>query len=146
MDKNRPDRRLRSRPALACLVVYWILLFLATHWPDPGHEGAPVPHLDKALHFASYAGLAALVALVAAQHSRAPAAAGARLSWKWCSIVLAIVSTYGWLDETTQPLTGRDFEWLDWMADTLGTATGTLMVARRGWYRSPSDRSWRANR
>jgi VanZ family protein len=40
---------------------------------------------------------------------------------------LAAVITYGLLDEFTQPLTGRDFDWFDWAADIGGAAVGAAL-------------------
>jgi VanZ family protein len=34
---------------------------------------------------------------------------------------------FGLLDEATQPLTGRDFDWFDWLADILGAVTGLIV-------------------
>jgi VanZ family protein len=104
-------RFLRSR---LVLLLYWLACFLITHVPLPLPEGEPLyPHLDKVVHFGMYGVLAGLLAL------RLPAAK-----------VAALVALYAAFDETTQPLVGRDFDWLDLAADGMGALLGALLGGR----------------
>ncbi len=114
----------RPRWPLVCVAAYWCVLFLATHWPNPFPPGGTPKYPDKLVHFTAYAGLALLGVLALA---RAPAGTRRRVSG-WRSMgVLALVVGYGLFDEITQPVTGRDFEWLDWAADCAGATTGTIL-------------------
>ncbi|MEX2561510.1 MAG: VanZ family protein [Pirellulales bacterium] len=110
------------------LAVYWPLLLIATHWPRVDLPLQPrTLHLDKLVHFSAYLVLAALVALSLPGR---PLAATRRV-WTTMLALLALVSAAALLDEWTQPWTGREFEWFDWLADTAGAACGLLLAARR---------------
>ena len=103
--------------ATAILVVYWSVLLLATHWPrqiipEPGRLLAS----DKLLHFSAYTGLGFLFLLVAFLRHRITAP----LPLPIFVGVALLASAAGFIDEATQPLFGRDFEWYDWCADTVG--------------------------
>jgi VanZ family protein len=81
---------------------------------------------DKSLHFTAYFGLAAMAAMVLES--------GRRLVWA----ILGVVALGGAL-EILQGLTGRDAEWSDMLANTLGALSGCgvamallALVARRG--------------
>jgi VanZ family protein len=105
------------------------LLVLATHWPNPWSPSKSVRYPDKLVHFAAYTVLAFLVARVIGRitfgkRNRFRSA----LLFSWVA-----VAAFGLLDETTQPLTGRDFEWLDWLADGMGAACGLALGC--AWFR-----------
>jgi len=112
---------------MVCLAVYWLVLFLATHWRNPWPRGGTPSYPDKLVHFTAYGILAGLAVY----------AIGNRLSVrglaKRAAAILAVVIAYGLLDEFTQPLTGRDFEWLDWAADIGGAVCGTLLATLWRW-------------
>ncbi len=75
---------------------------------------------DKAAHFLGYAGLAFLTAAVALRRSRW--SRGAALG------LLAGLMAYGLIDEFLQiPIPGRSADVWDWVADSLGAATGIGM-------------------
>ena len=115
------DRPARARWPFVALACYWLVLCLATHWPNPWPAGGTPQYPDKLVHFTAYGILAflavfALGACCPSQNRRA---------WAWRSLaVLAAVIAYGLLDEFTQPLTGRDFDWFDWAADIGGAMLG----------------------
>jgi VanZ family protein len=92
-------------PALA--VVIWGELT-----PHPPQEFAHI--WDKALHFTAYFGLAGIAAL----------ALGARRSLLYA--VLGLIA-FGGLLEILQSFTGRDAEWLDEAANTLGAISGATV-------------------
>lgn len=92
-------------PAMA--VVFWGELT-----PHPPH--LEVETSDKLLHFTAYFGLAAIAATALG--------AGRRLGYA----VLALIALGGLL-EILQSFTGRDAEWLDEAANSLGAVTGALM-------------------
>ncbi len=104
-----------SRPVWQRLVwtataVYWIAMFVGTHWPKGPH--LPISGGDKVMHFSAYLGLALLLSL-------------STLSWwpvLWLKSIgiVGLLACYGAFDEMTQPLVGRDCELLDWCADMTG--------------------------
>ena len=124
-----------TRLAYRAWVPYLAAEFLATHWPG-AKLPLPVPKLpwDKLLHFAAFVVLGATIGLSLAARRRAGIVT---MLCAWLAIGL-----YGLFDELTQPLVGRDREWLDWGADLLGAICGLLLVsalARRGWLRTARD-------
>ncbi len=128
----KPTDSIRRRLARWCLAVYWVLLVLGTHWPKellPG-AGRMAPS-DKTLHFFAYAILAGLLAFVLTERRDPPRMADQAIwpVWAWSLAALAIAVAFGLFDEVTQPWTGRDFEWADWLADTAGATAGAALVA-----------------
>lgn len=95
-------------PALA--VVAWGELT-----PHPPQIADKVFGWDKAEHFTAYFGLALLAAL----------AWGLRRS---VLLVLVGVIALGGVLEILQSMTGRDAEWLDELANSLGALTGTAVA------------------
>jgi VanZ family protein len=100
---------------------YWLLLVLATHWPNPWPRGKGPEYPDKLVHFTAYAVLAFLVVPISAAKAKS---AGRRRQWTGFLAAWIAVATWGLVDEATQPLTDRDFEWLDWLADCIGAVCG----------------------
>lgn len=103
------------RTATVCLVLYWLLIATLTHLP-----AREIPHVevnDKVEHLVAFAVLAFLLNLVL--RSRTPR----HCDW----LTLAIVITYGAVDELLQPLTGRGCDLADWFADGAGAATGVVL-------------------
>jgi VanZ family protein len=102
------------------LAGYWLALFVGTHIPRIP-TALEMPGGDKWQHFAAYAGLAFL--LGAWRSFRKP------LTWRLALGVAAIVIGYGLVDELTQIPVGRDAEFNDWLADSVGTAIGLCLLA-----------------
>jgi VanZ family protein len=98
------------------LVVYWLALFAATHVPQE-FPGVPTRHWDKLAHFAAYTVLAVL--FTTTWQLAAGQLQPTHLRWTWILLV-----AYGAIDESTQPLVGRDASYLDWFADAAGAAAG----------------------
>ena len=124
------EKPARRWPAIACLILYWLALCLATHLRNPWPAGGTPTYPDKLVHFTAYGILAALAvfALIGPRSSRGRGSLVRRAAVIWCAVVV-----YGLLDEFTQPLTGRDFEWLDWAADIGGATCGTLLATLWRW-------------
>jgi len=111
-------QRTRTQIVAVVLIAYWTALCLGTHLPG-GVVVAP-PVSDKLLHFAAYAGLSFLLALLA-----------------WClglrgprvyAAVLMISVCYGAIDELGQiPVPGRHADMADWNADMLGVVAGLTL-------------------
>lgn len=111
------------------LAAYWLFLVVLTHWPNPWPNQGEPAHLDKLVHFTLYGVLAALAAgALARRGSRAN-------TWAMLGVLLMAVA-FGLIDETTQPYTGRDFDWWDWLADGLGAVSGLLLLS--AWRRRPA--------
>lgn len=103
------------------LAGYWLFLVVLTHWPNPWPIRGEPQHLDKLVHFSLYCVLAGLAAGAVVKRG-SPSSARRTLA------VLMLAIAFGLVDEATQPYTGRDFDWWDWLADSLGAATGVLAL------------------
>ena len=118
-EAQQPPSQGATRKRARCwLIGFWLLLVALTHFPNPfPHRGEP-EHFDKVVHFSLYAALAmlALRSLTLAARQSSPIAR--------CAGILAAVVAFGLFDEATQPITGRDFDWFDWLADGLGGLAG----------------------
>ncbi|HJS09205.1 MAG TPA: VanZ family protein [Pirellulales bacterium] len=116
---------------VAAIVVYWTILFVFTHLPGDPRPESPhqkIPHLDKLVHAAAFAGLAVL-ALVAAESFR-------RVSLPLVFTVAGLLTIYAAFDELTQGLIRfRVPDYRDWVADVLGITVGSLLfwTGRRLW-------------
>lgn len=101
---------------------YMILIFALSsihNVPQP-----PVPGIDKPEHYMEYAGLAFLAFLALRGSRKMLSLFGVAL------VAIAIASAYGATDEFHQRfVVGRTCDVFDWMADTIGAATGALLAA-----------------
>ncbi|MBW3598597.1 MAG: VanZ family protein [Planctomycetes bacterium] len=117
-------RILRPLPwAVAALAAYWLLLFVVTHTPHVPQVNAP-RMTDKVVHFAGYAGLTFLAAVVILRRSR----------WSRGAVmgILLAAMLYGVADELMQiPIPNRSANVWDWVSDCLGAAAG-LAIFRVG--------------
>jgi VanZ family protein len=116
------------RIAFASLIAYWLILWIATHMP----LSERLPNLaravlswDKLGHAVLYGGLATIAAMVISL--RRPDRSAAGLSLAACAAIVLGVSAIGAIDELTQPLTNRQLDWGDWLADTLGATVGVAL-------------------
>jgi len=120
------------RVAYAVLGSYWAVMFISTHVPSPP-DAVMLHASDKVLHFSAYAVLAFLLSLIIAR--------GWALNWRVAAGVLAIIGTYGVLDELTQIPVGRHCDWRDWLADVAGGMFGIALYAigQRLWGRRAAE-------
>jgi VanZ family protein len=112
---------------LAGLLVYWLALFVGTHLPgNPNFRPTEsLPHIDKVVHAAAFAGLAVLVLLGLSGWIRPSAALGLG--------VLVALGIYAGLDEFTQGFVRfRQPDVRDWVADMIGVLVG-MAVFFKGW-------------
>ena len=120
--RYRLENRLRSL-ATPALAGYWLLIFVATHVPNP--EDLPAPDVsDKLLHFSAYF---VLYALLSVRHRLLTG------DWPDCprqGWLLLLTSTYAALDELLQMLAivNRHADWLDGIADCGGLLTAAAIV------------------
>ena len=104
------------------LIIYWIMLFTATSLPASNLPSVAVS--DKIKHFSAFFGLSVLLSLTLLYQSKI-------LFFKkyFLAAALVISSIYGLLDEIHQSFVpGRNSEFLDWVADSLGAAVGVFVV------------------
>lgn len=124
-----------------CFVLYTITLLTATHWPKLTIKG-PIERTDLVVHLGAFGLWTILLGL------------SGWISSKHCimrqSLLIALVGIcFGILDETTQPLFSRVFDWTDIAADITGAILASLAlmlywVRKNGWScgiqpDSPSD-------
>ncbi|MEX0885633.1 MAG: VanZ family protein [Phycisphaeraceae bacterium] len=111
-------------PARVLLVVYWLALALATHWPRlelPVRDPNSVWQIDKLVHAVSFAGLCALL-IAARPLGRGVGRAGNALA------ACLIAAVYSAVDEATQQFTGRDPSLSDAVANLIGILGAYLVV------------------
>lgn len=102
------------------LILYWIILFTATHIPLK--KGTIPQGTDVPLHFIAYAGLAFLLTWWLSLKWD-------RLTLKRLILILVGVSLFGALDELLQgiPVLQREPSIKDWIADTTGALLGMTL-------------------
>jgi VanZ family protein len=119
-DKVAPHlRQFIKRAAFWCLWPAIAVVAWGELTPNPPAEVGELFGWDKAEHFTAYFGLALLSVL---------GWSGRRL----VPIFLAVLALGGGL-ELLQALVGRDAEWGDMLANTLGDITGTLLALLLLW-------------
>ena len=104
------------------LIIYWIILFTATSLPAANLPSVAIS--DKIKHFGAFFGLSVLLSLTLIYQNKI-------LFFKkyFLAAALVISSIYGLLDEIHQRFVpGRNSEFLDWVADSLGAAVGVFVV------------------
>ena len=104
------------------LIIYWIMLFTATSLPAANLPSVAIS--DKIKHFGAFFGLSILLSLTLLYQNK-------NLLFKnyFLAAALVISSIYGLLDEIHQSFVpGRNSEFLDWVADSLGAAVGVFVV------------------
>jgi len=113
-------------------LIYFAAMFLVTHGPLSEIQAEIQPMVwilpwDKSIHAAMYGGGAFLCTLLLMVSSPMLWPSGffrRRRSWGLLGLGLAV---YALLDEVTQPVLGRQFEWFDWTADLAGIVGGFLV-------------------
>lgn len=110
------------------LVIYWLALMVATHWPGAQVNVVPGLRLDLLIHIGAYAGLAGLMAFAGIGGAWRPGRAVVLITGLACALAL--------LDEATQaiPAFRRTFDLHDLIADAAGAmlgATVAIWIIRR---------------
>ena len=118
-----------DRAALIALPVYWVALFVATHYPRVRIPGE-IPHSDKLIHFAAF-GLLALL------YWRFMKARKRTVGWVGAAILVA----YAGLDEYLQQFFGRYTDVMDFVANTVGVVTVLGVIALLSRVMPRSDRA-----
>ena len=124
---------LGRRAALLALPAYWILLFVATHYPRVAIPGE-IPHSDKLIHFTAFG----LLAFLFWQFVRARRPIGPR--FVWISGVALII--YAAFDEFLQQFVGRFTDPVDFVANATGIVVvlAVLELLRRRRNRRSAER------
>ena len=107
------------------MVCYWLLMLLAFHMPISKRVEDTVrlpPNSDKTIHVVIYSGFGLLLSGTLDAYGRRRSRAMPLVVQ--AVLVLAIATTYGYLDELTQPWTGRYYDIRDFIADIIGAAAG----------------------
>lgn len=126
-----PAQRLKW--ARRWLAAFLVLVVALTHLPNLDTGQSDSDFYDKIAHFSLYVVLAVLaVRTVKLRYPHMSAVVR-------CVAVFAAVSAFGLLDEATQPLTARDFDWFDWLADNLGVVVGIVIYELLGRRNPPTD-------
>ncbi len=119
-ERKIPARLDWHRWLIAATAIYWLGMFIATHVPHPPRL-TESDGVDKWMHFGAYLGLAILLSTVLVARRSA--------SRLLVIQIVALLASVGAFDEITQPLVGRDCEFLDWCADVTGALIGSSLIA-----------------
>ena len=104
------------------LIIYWIILFILTSLPSTLAIATDIN--DKINHFGAYGLLSVLLYLNLHFQEKIKI-----LSRFPAVFTVLIASVYGFLDEIHQMFVpGRSAEFLDWLADFLGSVTAVLIM------------------
>ncbi len=139
-------RKTRAKIALWLLAAFLPLQMLAMHWPVP-----PLPpqvqHVwDKVPHFFIYAMFASLLVWRIVAQRRARGVSNSVGLARAFLMAFVCVAAYGWVDELTQPWTGRQCDVYDWFADILGAGTVILSAyVWRRWRYANTEATWLAS-
>ena len=137
------------------------VLFLGTHIPLARHPRAEsdswlgnlvanvaefghvimIGNRDKLIHFAAYTILTLLAFWAAASYPRIRGHLSRSLFSAIGLILLAALLAWGLIDEATQPLFGRSFQWNDYAANAIGICAGASAIAAAIALRSVSPDS-----
>lgn len=120
--------------AAAVAGLYWLAMFLGTHWPKlPLPQGGRLGW-DKVLHFSGFAGLAVLLAFAVSRWRDVTVATYV--------VIVVVLAAYGAVDEWTQALVpGRSCDLYDWLADMAGMTLGLMIFALGAWLFSGGQRT-----
>ncbi len=137
-DQAEPRSSGRESPGLrkAALSLYWVGIFLATHWPEIDRykpsDNWPFRGFDSLVHASLYAGWVVMWWWLLS-------ADGGRLGRPAVVWLLVAGLTYAVFDEATQGLVDRTPDPKDLLFDLLGILTGLLLVSL--WQRSRMSRA-----
>jgi VanZ family protein len=111
-----------DRAALVALPLYWIALFIATHYPRVRIPGE-IPHSDKLIHFGAFG----LLAVLFWRFVQARRPIGNRFVW----VATTVLIPYAGLDEYLQQFFGRYTDFNDFIANTVGIVVALAVLETR---------------
>lgn len=103
---------------------YWVALTILMHMPLPPalHDPKPTLPTDKTVHLVLYAGLATALLLTLEQRARVRPTTRPATRFGRATAIFAFCAVHGYLEELTQPLTGRTYDLADFAADCIGAS------------------------
>jgi VanZ family protein len=110
---------MRRRLALVALPLYWVALFIATHYPRVRLPGE-IPQGDKILHFSAFG----LLAVLFWAFTRVRRKIGPHFVWGSAAGLVA----YAGLDEWLQQFVGRYTDLNDFFANAAGITTVSIVL------------------
>ncbi len=128
-----PSRPTSATLARLALLVFVLVLFTSTHWPELQFDAGSIERPDLVLHILAFGALGAIA--VNAQLF------GGRTSARNALLTAIVCALYAGFDEGTQaiPILKRHAVWDDFFANLLGVALGT--GAAFGLFRAIAARS-----
>ena len=123
-------KRVSAAVFLIGFITYSICLVVATHLPQV-HTLVRGPGVDKWLHLLAYACQTVLAMGVLYSINR--------LQPKLVVFLIVALTTFGAVDEITQPMFHRQAEFFDWLADCAGIFFGVCAVYLFVRFRSKED-------
>ena len=120
------DKILGSKTLSKCgLIVYWIVMFSATHWPEINRYkpdgGWPIPFFGIVMHVTVYAGWTVMWWWLLRAH-------GHRLRGATAVWVAAGGAAYGIFDELTQAIVGRQTALDDFACNLVGIFLAMIVL------------------
>ncbi|NLX12801.1 MAG: VanZ family protein [Phycisphaerales bacterium] len=110
----------------AVLILYWTMIFTATHVPKVPSFVPKISNIDLLAHFLMYSGWASLCWWALADNR-------GRVSWAWIVSLTIIAAAYAAFDELTQDLVGRTPSIADFLANMCGAVLVLLLL--QAWSR-----------
>ncbi len=111
----------KRKLTIAMLILYWPVIFIATHVPVKQVFGVPA-NSDKFLHFIAYAALTFLLWFSIILDNKK------FFAWRKIAIMVTIVCLYGIADEFLQKFVSRGCDVFDLAADISGMVFAMVMV------------------
>ena len=119
---DRPPRTHWELAALLALPVYWVLLFVATHYPSV-QIPTKIEYRDKVIHFTAFG----LLALLYWSFVRARGPLGGRFVW----VTGGVLIVYAAIDEYLQQFFGRHTDIMDYLANVAGISVALIVLELR---------------
>jgi VanZ family protein len=120
----------RHKLLIAVLLIYWPLIFIATHLPRLPAWAGTMGVSDKTLHFMAYLVLVFVLWSVVFYDRQV------RWNRPGVWLVLVVVVFYGVADESLQAYVGRNPDVWDFIADLAGAVAGLIILTFCGFYSS----------
>ncbi|MBN1796614.1 MAG: VanZ family protein [Sedimentisphaerales bacterium] len=113
----------RHKVVIVALVLYWPVMFIATHIPTIPQWVGQIPLSDKTLHFFAYFFLCFLLWQAISPNRK--------VNWRKPSVwlILFVVVWYGIVDEWLQIYVGRHADVRDFFADLAGAVTALVILS-----------------
>ncbi len=113
----------RQKVILTALLIYWPVIFIATHWPAIPYWMRRAQVSDKSAHFIAYLALVSLWWFAISPDRK--------VNWRRAPVwwTLLIMVWYGVIDEWLQGYVGRSTDASDFLANLMGTTAGLVLLS-----------------